>query len=1236
MKKFLGATALMLALPAAWGFSPGGPIGNGGDNWQVPVIGYGLGGDIMAPKNIGEEYRRNIPVMYYSYDANFLGYFGLAGTTNVDAAFALMNGVMAGFNNTPLFLNGPTNGIFPGDNGLYTGQTVTLNSTNNLDGYSTDLSEFPLNTANYNYTANALGLVDLKSIIYSLLVENMGLADPVRYDWTLHDRYQPPNTTCPNFTEYTVVERNLDYLISPLQSASGQTQYTPYINDTLYTYLIFEHCTGANPLAVTIPSNTDPYASINTPVATGLLDYGAFYSGLTRDDVAGLRYLMTSNNIKTEVTAPNGSLLLQTNVQAPQLLTTLPISLLLSQSVTNDPGTLQATYPGLTYVGVTTNVVTQVSPTTLAYYTNLPPPYTNTVPLSNGVSIYSVGGTVPFPWSPIQYGTYPNYPILVSTLPLRDLILASKFLDPVALQALYPGLLLGSVTTNFFTVLNTTNPVTYFTNQSVSAVFTNYVKGGLTNGFYFTNQPGPTTINYDITQPFSIISTLDLANFSDVCRTSSPAVMTALYPGLQILRATTFPSYVGVTNYVHYLTNKTGAPYQGLPIAVTKAVSTNYVWITNWNYTFGNILTNHYYTNRLVSIQSISVTSPVGAPYGTVVATTNFVTVKTNQISGDFFIIPTNWCGFEVASTLPLGNPPYAYGTTNVILYNGYNTNGATGTNIALGGYGLVQYVYDLYTNRNYAVYPGICEPVVQWGTNYTTNIVTTYSYDFLNVVTNHYYTNSLVSLFITNVYAIPGGSPDLQATNITVTNYYANIPDGDFYLVPTNWCGYQIISLQTNFVTPAILLTNTTYGTGTVTNLQYTYIAYLSYTNYVYSIRPGFCEPYLTFSTNLSTNIVTQYKYNFGNSIITNSYYTNSPVITVTTNIAAWTNGLVGMVTNFVTSKTNYNGISGDFYVVPPAWCDYKILSTQLVSAVTSTNVFSATNLLGIDIGQQQYSQTTYTSYTNTTFLVQASFCQQVAATKALRRGIQHVQFIRRDYDSLLGQYFTPITNYYTMTRITNSQPITEYYERIVTAPDYLMTAQDMLTGPAAIIVDPIAARGINFDQSTILPGLAGPGMIYPRTTFTLNKAQRIQFNQGTAFMTQYTNVNGLFGGNVLGGYLWASFDGSTNDPVIYPSGTSLANLENQVIMQISPAAISSGTNNVPYTAINFTAQGGQPPYTWSATGLPPGLTFDANTQTLSGTPSGAVTGVPYDITIQLIDAVNRTVNLDYPITIY
>jgi len=1176
----------MLTVSSAWGFVIGGPIGNGGDKWQVPTIGYGLGGDLLAPKNIGEEYRRVTPVMYYAYDANFFGFFGLAGATNIDAAFGVMN------------------------------------SLTNVSTYSPDLSEFPLASQQFNYRAQSLELLDLKSVALGLLAEQMGLGEPERYAWTLHDRYQPPGTTCPFATEYLVVQRNFDYFSSPL----NQIQYSPYVNGTLYSYQIFEFCKGT-PTAFASPYNVDPSASLYTPVASFNLGLGGYYTTLTRDDVAGLRYLLSSNNVNYEATSPSGGLLLQTNQLAPQLLTTLPISLLLAQSVTNSPSDLQSNYPGLTFVSVRTNIVVQVTPTITAYYTNLPPPYTNTVPLSNGVSIYSVGGTVPFPaWSPVQYGAYPNFPVLMTTLPLGPLLRLSPYLDPVTLQALYPGLLTGPVTTNFYTTLIATNPAPYFTNQSVPPVFTNFVKNGLTNGYYFTNQPGPTTINFDTTIGFQVIQTLDLANFGDLSRTNPPAVMQALYPGLEILRATTSPAFVGVTNYVNYLTNQTGSPYNGTPIAVTKPISTNYVWITNWNYSFGNVLTNHFYTNRSITIQSIWVTNQIGAPYGSpLVYKTNYTTFKTNLISGDFFIIPTNWCGFEVAATLPDGNPAYAYGLTNTVSYIGYNTNGATGTNLSSSSYGLLQNYYDLYTNHSYAVYPGICEPVVQWGTNYTTNLVTSYQYDFLNVVTNHYYTNSLVSLYITNVYAIPGGSPDQQATNITVTNFYANIPGGDFYIVPTNWCGFQIVSLQTNSVAPNLFLTNQTAGPN---NLQYTYVEYVNNTNYVYSLRPGFCEPVVAFATNSTTNFLsTQYQYNFGGGlVINNPLTTNNPVITVTTNIAVLTNGLVGTYTNLTTTTTNYNGIAGDFYVVPPAWCGYTVQATQLVSVVTTTNIFQATNGLGINVGQEQYSQTTTSSYTNAIFLMQPYICSTAPAAPALRQGIEHIQFIRANYDSLLGQYFAPITNRYTMVKITNSQPVTEFYQRVVTQPDFLMSAKDLTTGPDAIPVTFEADRNLNFDSSTVLNSLAGPGTITPATTISFNKSGRTYENFSPAFMYE-TNATISF--------LWASFDGSTNVPVVYPNGTSIANLENQILMPVTPATLVNGTFGVAYPPVTFTATGGAPPYTWAAPNVStsvPGMSFDTSTATLSGTPAAAGT---FSFTLQVTDSVNRVVNLNYTLTV-
>ena len=987
---------LAVGLQSAWGFALLGPLpgsgtptwtGPGGEVWQTSEIGYNQPGDEGGPHNIGEEYRRNVPVYYYAYNANFLGFFGSNGVVETDRAFDIMNSV---------FTNNPTGLI------------------NGLDGYSADLSEFPMDTRHFNLQAQTLALTDLKSMTLSLLVEQMGLAEPERYVWALHDRLHVGNIACPVGMEYTVVKRNFDLV----DSALDQIQYSSYVNGNLYTYFIQEFCQNTPWLAYTVPFTTDPLNNDLTAVASfGLLgiDSGAYYSGLTRDDVGGLRYLLSTNNLNIE-NAAAGSLLQTTNPQPQSLLTTLPISLLLTTAFTSDPDTLQTNYPGLNIISVTTNIVVQV----------------------------------------------------------------------------------------------TNNVVPYFTNQSELPVFSNTVVGGLpnvtspTNLYYFTNQPGPTVINYDRTAPFTTISTLDLATFLDQAKTNDPATLQALYPALQIIRYTTSPGYVWVTNYISYLTNLTGAPYQGAPKLVTVAQSWQPVWVTNWNYTFGNVFTNHYYTNRFVTVQSIWITNQIGAPYGSpFIAKTNLTTYKTNLVSGDVFLIPTNWCGFDLTLAFPLGNPPFKTGLTNVVIFPGYNTNGVTGTNNLVGGnsFGLAQSTYDIYTNYNYAVYPGLCESVLAFATNYTTNIVTVYAYNFGNIVTNSYYTNSPLTVITTNITLVSGGYPGQLVTNVTTT--------------------------------------------------------------------------------------------------------------------------------------VNYNGISGDFFIVPPTWCDYKILSNLLTTVTGTTNTIIATNSTGSTNVGQYYSQTTITSNTNHTFLIQISTCQGVPATARLRQGIEKIKFVRANYDSLLGQFFRPVTNTYAINAVTNSQIEHEFFQRIVTEPDFLLTADDLIDGPGnATLGRSYVARSMNFDQGNLLPGLAGPGLVNGPTVFTYNKSGAL-FSQG--LITLGTNSTLLSEFTQIPLMAWGSFDSSTNAPVVYPNGTSIQNLVNQVLVQISPATLPAGTHGVAYPPQTFSATGGSfaPPFTWAlaivSAGLPPGLTLSAD-GTLSGTPTQVGT---FDFIIQLTDSLSRNVQWNYSITI-
>jgi hypothetical protein len=758
IKRFLWIALLASGSQAAWAYSLGGPIGNGGDSWQQPVIGYGLGGDLNAPKNLGEEYRRNIPLMYYACNANFLDYFGSNGVAAVDGAFAILNGLT------------------------------------NVDSYSPNLSEFPLESRHLNYQAGALGLYDLKSWTLGAMMEQLGLADPVRYDWTLHDRAHVGNIACPAGQEYLVVQRNFDPVSSPL----NQLQYSPYINDVLYSYYIAEFCTGPPPLALTEPFSVDPLADTYSPVASFNLGYGNFYTGLTRDDVGGLRYLLSANNINFE-NGPAGSILLNSSSGG-----------------------------GISY-----------GPAVLLYTSN-----------------YNA-----FWWS-------------------------ARTNDPVTLSNLFPGLVI------------------------------------VNSSYYFTNMATP------------------------------------------IL--------------VAYFTNQIGAPYGSPPVLVVKTNGYTSSYLAIYSDTFANlvIIPNGYHPNTSASLVTVTVGVKVGAPFGSplVTNTTSKTVILTNVPSGEYYI------------------------------------------------------------NTNY-----LCGP----------------------------------PLFLSTL-----------ATNVTTTT--------NFLFAASNSAGF--------FTSQSLVIYSTTH---------------------VYVVQWPICS-----------------------------------------------------------------------------------------TAVTG----GATNGPG------------------------------------LREGIEKMRFVRANYDSLLGQFFQPITNTFTTVLVTNSQAVNQTFQRVVTMPDFIFSAADLATGPSST-PHPVVytfSRNLNFDQSNILPGLAGPGLITPSTTITFDKVGPVYYNytglmDGTPY---FTETPGTDGSDLYYAFyfVWASFDGTTNDPVVYPDGMSIQNLANEVLVQISPTSLPNGASGAAYPPITFTATGGaftySPAPVWTTTalpaappssGLPPGLTLSSS-GTLSGTPTQSGT---FDFYLIMTDSLGRSVQWFYSITI-
>jgi len=331
LKQFCRVWLVMAGASSAFAFSLLGPIN---EAYQVSLIAYAQPGDLGAPKNLGEEYRRNMPVLYYSFDQNFLDYFGSNGVYAVEQAFAILNGL------------------------------------SNVSAYSSNLSEFPMEAQRFNYRAQALSLLDVKTHTLSLLVEQLGLAPPVRWTWALHDRFQPTGTTCPNGTTYLVIRRNFDPVMSPLD----QLQPSSYVNGMLYGYRIFEFCNLPTPYAAdAVEFSVDPLASFFIPVAESYYDFfdGAFFTGLTRDDVAGLRYLLRTNNMNVESTGPN-TVMIATNLLTSQQFFTSNLTLLAEQALTNDAAALEALNPGLVVASTTPFFPIVVTTNVVFVFTNSP------------------------------------------------------------------------------------------------------------------------------------------------------------------------------------------------------------------------------------------------------------------------------------------------------------------------------------------------------------------------------------------------------------------------------------------------------------------------------------------------------------------------------------------------------------------------------------------------------------------------------------------------------------------------------------------------------------------------------------------------------------------------------------------------------------------------------------------------------------------------------------------------
>jgi hypothetical protein len=238
------------------------------------------------------------------------------------------------------------------------------------------------------------------------------------------------------------------------------------------------------------------------------------------------------------------------------------------------------------------------------------------------------------------------------------------------------------------------------------------------------------------------------------------------------------------------------------------------------------------------------------------------------------------------------------------------------------------------------------------------------------------------------------------------------------------------------------------------------------------------------------------------------------------------------------------------------------------------------------------------------------------------------------------------PIITNYTMILFNpaNSQLEAHNFQRVVTTPDIIFSAADLAAGPGAnAFVGTVTRSTPNYEVANRLSGLAGPGVIDGQTIFTFNKVGPVFWNGPFPDTNGFTDlVNEMTQTPAL---QWASFDGTTNAPILYPNDASIQDLEDRMVISISPASLPDGTNGVAYPTTTFSATGGSPPYSWSLGGttqLPAGLNFSSD-GVLDGTPTSDNAPGIYDFAITVTDSSGqatlspgRTVTLNYTITIH
>jgi len=259
--------------------------------------------DMGAPRDIKQFFRWNIPNLTYSFDASFVNFFGLDGINAVNEAFGVVNDFFA-----------PTDGAYSGVTAL---DLVSHGFRSNY------------NTTAVNVTAQNAQVMDVKSLVLGMLLNNMGIGNPHRHAYSINSVSTNLAGTQWNFN---VLLRNWDPMTYTSSSNINNVGYSyrlihdspPSVGVTIAPSVMdmeeFTSDTSGNAFSA-VASIADAFygntALFWTDTPT-LYSFGVYYHKdnaiggqneprhtLTYDDAGGLKYLYRTNNFVFESLDPS-------------------------------------------------------------------------------------------------------------------------------------------------------------------------------------------------------------------------------------------------------------------------------------------------------------------------------------------------------------------------------------------------------------------------------------------------------------------------------------------------------------------------------------------------------------------------------------------------------------------------------------------------------------------------------------------------------------------------------------------------------------------------------------------------------------------------------------------------------------------------------------------------------------------------------------------------------------------